>query len=111
MDLSKTADLSKEAIAAWCQGYVANLLEVPAEAVDPDATFDRLGVDSAIAVSLLIEVEERYGIELPAEALFENPTVTAVAEYLSAQCQPVAGQSPPAQPDTSWSDAGHQDVA
>jgi acyl carrier protein len=77
--------MSKAAIAAWCQGYVANLLEVPAEEVDPEATFDRLGVDSAIAVSLLIEVEERYGIELPAEALFENPTVNAVAEYLSLQ--------------------------
>jgi acyl carrier protein len=78
---------SKEAIAAWCQGYVASLLEVPADDVDPDATFDRLGVDSAIAVSLLIEVEERYGIELPAEALFENPTVNAVAGYLNAQAR------------------------
>jgi acyl carrier protein len=78
-------DMSKAAIAAWCQGYVADLLEVPADSVDPDATFDRLGVDSAIAVSLLIEVEERYGIELPAEALFANPTVNAVAEYLSVQ--------------------------
>lgn len=76
---------SKDAIAEWCQGYVASLLEVPADAVDPDATFDRLGVDSAIAVSLLIEVEERYGVELPAEALFENPTVNEVAAYLSSQ--------------------------
>jgi acyl carrier protein len=78
-------DTSKTAIATWCQGYVADLLELPADAVDPEATFDRLGVDSAIAVSLLIEVEERYGIELPAEALFENPTVNAVAEYISVQ--------------------------
>jgi acyl carrier protein len=76
---------SKAAIATWCQGYVAELLELPADAVDPEATFDRLGVDSAIAVSLLIEVEERYGVELPAEALFENPTVNAVAEYISVQ--------------------------
>ena len=75
-------------IVAWCQGYVANLLEVPADAIDPDATFDRLGVDSAIAVSLLTEVEERYGIELPAESLFEHRTVNAVAEYLAAQSRP-----------------------
>jgi acyl carrier protein len=80
-------DMSKTAITAWCQGYVADLLEVPADSIDPDATFDRLGVDSAIAVSLLIEVEERYRVELPAEALFENPTVNAVAEYLAAQPQ------------------------
>ena len=78
---------SKEAIAEWCQGYVANLLEVPAESIDLDTGFDRLGVDSAIAVSLLIEVEERYGVELPAEALFDNPNLDAVAEYLSARAQ------------------------
>lgn len=81
---------SKEAIAEWCQGYVADLLEVPAESIDLDTSFDRLGVDSAIAVSLLIEVEERYGVELPAEALFDNPNLDAVAEYLSARAQPNA---------------------
>ena len=83
---------SKEAIVAWCQGYVADLLEVPADTVNPDATFDRLGVDSAIAVSLLAEAEQRYGIELPAETLFENPTVNAIAEYLTEQCAPDVAQ-------------------
>jgi acyl carrier protein len=60
------------------------------ETIDPDASFDRLGVDSAIAVSLLTEVEERYGIELPAETLFENPTVNAIAGYLTAASRPGA---------------------
>ncbi|WP_131786893.1 acyl carrier protein [Protofrankia symbiont of Coriaria ruscifolia] len=78
---------SKEAIATWCQEYVANLLEMPVEAVDPDADFDRLGIDSALAVSLLIEVEERYGVDLAPEALFENPSINAVAVYLHAQSQ------------------------
>ncbi|AEH10336.1 MULTISPECIES: acyl carrier protein [Protofrankia] len=78
---------SKEAIADWCQQYVAHLLEVPVDAVDPDADFDRLGVDSALAVSLLIEVEERYGVDLAPEALFENPSINAVAGYLYEQSQ------------------------
>jgi acyl carrier protein len=77
-------------IAEWCRAYVAGLLEVPTESVDLDAGFDRLGVDSAIAVSLLIEVEERYGVELPAEALFDNRNLRAVAEYLSAHVKPHA---------------------
>ena len=80
---------SKEEIAAWCQQYVANLLEVPPESVDLNADFDRLGVDSALAVSLLVEVEERYGVELPPEALFENPNLNAVATYLHAQTQQI----------------------
>ena len=80
-------DTSKEAITAWCREYIAGLLEVPADSVDPDASFDRLGVDSSIAVSLLFEVEERYGVELPGETLFKNPTISAVADYLAAEAR------------------------
>ncbi|GHE79596.1 hypothetical protein GCM10017786_06920 [Amycolatopsis deserti] len=80
-------DTSKDAIVTWCQEYLADLLQVPAEAVDPHADFDRLGVDSALAVSLLMEVEERYGVELPPEALFADPTLDAVAEYLHTHAE------------------------
>ncbi|OLT20846.1 phosphopantetheine-binding protein [Actinomadura sp. CNU-125] len=76
---------SKEEIVEWCRHYLANLLSVSIETVDPDADFDRLGVDSALAVSLLIDVEEHYGVDLPPEALFENPSINAVAAYLHAQ--------------------------
>lgn len=75
-------DTSKDAILTWCREYIADLLGTTAEALDPKADFDKLGVDSALAVSLLMEVEDRYDIELPPEALFENPTLDAVADYL-----------------------------
>ncbi|MGK8488296.1 acyl carrier protein [Nocardia asiatica] len=78
-------DTSREAIVQWCREYLAELLEVPAEAVDPAADFDRLGVDSALAVALLIEVEERYGVDLAPEDLFDNPNIDAVAGYLHEQ--------------------------
>jgi acyl carrier protein len=78
---------TEEEITLWCQEYVAGLLDVPVSTVDPTADFDRLGVDSALAVSLLIEVEDRYGVELPPEALFENPTIAALASYLREQSQ------------------------
>lgn len=78
---------SREAIAAWCQKYVAGLLEVPDESVDLNADFDHLGIDSALAVSLLIEVEEHYGVELAPEALFEHPNLNAVAAYLHEHIQ------------------------
>ncbi|WP_327140564.1 acyl carrier protein [Nocardia sp. NBC_01327] len=78
-------DTSKEAIVGWCQEYLANLLEVPAASIDPATDFDRLGIDSALAVALLIEVEERYGVDLSPEDLYENPTLDAVANYLHEQ--------------------------
>ncbi|WP_280261159.1 acyl carrier protein [Nocardia abscessus] len=78
-------DTSREAIVRWCTEYLGNLLEIPADAVDPAADFDRLGVDSALAVALLIEVEERYGVDLAPEDLFDNPNINAVAGYLHEQ--------------------------
>ncbi|MDF0529495.1 acyl carrier protein [Tsukamurella sp. 8F] len=71
-----------EEIVQWCRLYLADLLETAPENVDPDTTFDRLGIDSAHAVALLIEVEQRYGVELPPDALFDHPTLNAVSKHL-----------------------------
>ncbi len=76
---------TKDEIAGWCREYVADLLQVPADTIDAAEDFDRLGVDSALAVSLLMEVEERYGVDLEPEELFANPTLDAVAEHVHAQ--------------------------
>lgn len=89
--LSDNVKASKEDITKWCQQYVGDLLEIPAESVDPAADFDRLGLDSALAVSLLIDIEERYGVDLPPEALFENPNLNAVADYLHVQIEKRSG--------------------
>ncbi|MFE9319901.1 acyl carrier protein [Nocardia sp. NPDC052278] len=78
-------DTSRDAIVLWCREYLGNLLEIPSEAVDPAADFDRMGVDSALAVALLIEAEARYGVDLAPEDLFENPNINAVAGYLHEQ--------------------------
>ncbi|MFC0451220.1 acyl carrier protein [Rhodococcus jostii] len=74
--------MTRDEIVRWCQEYLANLLDVTPESIDPDADFDRLGLDSPLAVSLLIEIEEHYGVDLPPEELFENPTLNAVGKYV-----------------------------
>ncbi len=74
----------RDAVVIWCREYLAGVLGVDVQRVDPDADFDRLGVDSALAVSLLIDIEERYGVDVPPEALFENPTIRAVADHVHA---------------------------
>lgn len=83
--MSDDPSTSTEAILAWCSEYVADILGMPLEKVDPDADFDRLGIDSSVAVSLLMEVEDRYGVDIPPEALFENPNLRAVAVHLHTQ--------------------------
>lgn len=77
----------KTGITKWCQQYISKLLDTDANSIDPLADFDRLGLDSALAVSLLIEIEEHYGVELPPEELFENPTIDAVSDYIFQNSQ------------------------
>ncbi len=80
-------DTTKHEIVTWCREYVADLLQCPADTIDPAEDFDRLGVDSSLAVSLLMEVEERYGVDLEPEELFANPTLNAVADHVHAQIE------------------------
>lgn len=77
-------------IVTWAQGYLADLLGSDPASLNPQSDFDRLGIDSSLAVSMLMEIEARYGVDLPPESLFENPTLNAVAEAVAAQLTPAA---------------------
>ena len=81
-------------VLAWAQGHLAGLLATTPESLDPRADFDALGVDSALAVSLLMEIEDRYGVDLPPESLFENPTLAAVVDTVVAQRAGAAAPQP-----------------
>jgi acyl carrier protein len=78
----KVPTTTADAIALTCQEYLADFLGMPVESVDPSADFDRLGIDSSLAVALLAELEERHGVDLPPEALFENPTINGIAAHV-----------------------------
>jgi acyl carrier protein len=83
----EVSDTRADEVVRVCQEYIANILGMPVESIDPSADFDRLGIDSSLAVGLLAELEERYDVDLPPEALFENPTINAVAEQVKRQPQ------------------------
>ncbi|MFG2340812.1 SDR family NAD(P)-dependent oxidoreductase [Streptomyces yangpuensis] len=53
----------------------------PAE-IDTSARFDRLGVDSLLAVSLTRRIGAHFGLELPATFLFNHRTVEAAGLHL-----------------------------
>ncbi|OLT15421.1 phosphopantetheine-binding protein [Pseudonocardia sp. CNS-139] len=75
-------DTTTDAVLDWSRSHVAELLGVAPERIDPTVDFDSLGIDSALAVSLLTEIEDRYDVELPPEELFANPTLAAVARFV-----------------------------
>lgn len=70
-------------IEDWCVDYLAKLLDIPPAKIDPKVDFDRYGLDSSLAVSLVIALEEFVGTELSPSVLFEHPNIAALAQRLS----------------------------
>jgi acyl carrier protein len=72
-------------IRDWCVKYLIRTLDLPEQAIDPDANFARLGMDSANSVYLIVELEEWLGIELTPDLIFEHPTVAELARHLAGR--------------------------
>jgi len=80
-------------IEQWCISYVAPLLDKPAERIDPNVEIDRLGLDSATAVALIMSLEEQLGIELMPELLFDYPTIASLSKHLASRVASPAERS------------------
>lgn len=76
---------TSDGIADWCRHYVANLLDMPVERIDANTEFDRFGLDSAMAVAMILELEEHLGGEVSPSLLFEYTTIAALADHLAAE--------------------------
>lgn len=60
---------------------VTSLLKV--EAVRPEDNFFRLGGDSFQAMWLLAMVQETFGVEVPVESIYLDPTVARLAAVVT----------------------------
>ncbi|KFC75010.1 Acyl carrier protein [Bosea sp. LC85] len=78
-------DKGEAEITGWCVAHLAKALRRPEGKIDPQAKFTRLGVDSAMAVYLVAELEEWLGRELAPELAFEYPTIATLARHLAGE--------------------------
>ena len=81
--MSETARGTPEAIRRWLVSYLVDELGVAREEIDTAAPFDDLGLDSAAAVTLTGDLEDRLGRALSPELAYEHPTIDALAEHLA----------------------------
>lgn len=72
-----------EAIQTWIVAYVAELLEVEPESVDPTVSFDRYGMDSSAAFALTGDLEEWLNCEIDPTDIYDYPTIESLSEHLS----------------------------
>jgi acyl carrier protein len=77
------AAMTKQEISTFCVDQLAEILRLPKEQIDVNAKFTRLGLDSAMTVYLLMELEDRLDLELSPETFYDYPTVDALSAHLA----------------------------
>jgi len=88
--------MTREEISTFCVDQLAEILRISKSEIDVNAKFTRLGLDSAMTVYLLMELEDRLDLELSPETFYDYPTVDALSAHLaakiSARAQPAAAR-------------------
>jgi acyl carrier protein len=62
---------------------VAQIMRLPKERIAPDRSLYDLGMDSLMAVELVVSLEKRFGIAIPVMALSQSPTMNRIAEIMT----------------------------
>lgn len=65
--------------------YAVRQLEIPADQITPDTTFESLGVDSLDIVEMINDLEEELGVELVLEEAGQITTVGEMAEFVESR--------------------------
>jgi acyl carrier protein len=67
----------------WIRAYLANLLGVEIEEINDQYEFERFGINSSAAVSLVGDLEEWLDVELSPSLFFEFNTIAQVSNHLA----------------------------
>ncbi|MFF9365242.1 acyl carrier protein [Streptomyces griseoluteus] len=71
-----------EAIQTWLRERVAGYVDIPFEEIRTDIRLVDYGMDSLAALTFSGEIEDEYGVELPATMAWDHPTIAAIAALL-----------------------------
>jgi acyl carrier protein len=75
--------MTQQEISEICVASLANSLRVAKESVDTKTKFNRLGLDSAMIVYVMMELEEKLDLELTTDDFYDHPTVDELSRHLA----------------------------
>lgn len=84
--------VSADEVEGWIVARIAEMVNMAPSAVSADAPFDSFGIDSAKAISLMVELENWLNLpeELPLELLFEAEAIRDAARNIAAAVNEMA---------------------
>ncbi|MBW4510717.1 MAG: acyl carrier protein [Scytonematopsis contorta HA4267-MV1] len=74
---------TEKEIQGWMVSYLAELLSVEADEIDITVPFSYYGLDSAVAIGLIGDLEGWLGSELDPTLVYDYPTTEALVHHLS----------------------------
>jgi acyl carrier protein len=80
---SRQPDRVAEAVE-WIVGYLTKRLDNPPSALQLEAPFSQLGIDSMFAVVMSEDISAWTGVESPSNLLYQYPTINELARYIAA---------------------------
>ncbi|MFG2988620.1 SDR family NAD(P)-dependent oxidoreductase [Streptomyces sp. NPDC048257] len=96
---TKGAEGGAGSAAEFVRAELARALRRSPAEIDTSVRFDRLGIDSLLAVSLTRRIGAHFGLELPATFMFNHRTVDAVGLYLDGLLGSAEAQGPDGRSD------------
>ena len=75
--------MTRDEISQLCVASLAKALRVKPETNDPKVKFNRLGLDSAMIVYVMMELEEKLDLELTTDDFYDHPTVDELSRHLA----------------------------
>ncbi|SDH22596.1 Acyl carrier protein [Lentzea fradiae] len=77
--------MTDETLTSWLLRTVSSYLDVPEAGIDPAVRLQALGLDSAHAMALCVDIEERWGVLVDPALVWDHPTINAIRKYLEGQ--------------------------
>ena len=75
--------MTREEISELCVDSLARALRVKRDSIDPKVKFNRLGLDSAMVVYVMMELEEKLDLQLTTDDFYDHPTVDELSRHLA----------------------------
>jgi acyl carrier protein len=77
--------MTQQEISELCVASMANVLRLAKDRIKTDTKFSRIGLDSAMVVYVMLEIEEKLGLELSTDDFYDYPTIDQLSRHLAAR--------------------------